>query len=379
MKLALLGDIALIGRYDRLKADDIDRRIQCVKVIVQDCDYVIANLESPLTQIKKTLVCKGVYLRSDPINVSTLKKMGVTHVTLANNHIFDYGKQGAVDTIKTLKAAGIKFVGLGNKPELLRMGNTRVLLDGFCCLSANGVYYGLKPGKTKLMTPDSLERFLKLASQKNCVPIASIHYGVEGVHYPSVEHIRLFREMAEKYNYILHGNHPHAIQGYEKYNDSLLVYAQGKLCFDETPVTSMHLVPREKEEERKCYISIVEVFHGRIKDYKTYTIRDSKESGLVEDRLIGEELKEYKKVLGKSLEELKRKRREELDVQTRNAEKRTIRFYINRMNYKYVGAYLNGRLHARKYNKIIKKYYETESKCRKQLEADDGTRNNQWM
>ena len=360
MRIALLGDIALIGRYDRLKADDVDLRIQCIKDIVQNCDYVIANLESPLNQIKKTLMCKGVYLRSDPINVTSLQKMGVTHVTLANNHIFDYGKLGAVDTIRTLKNAGIKFVGLGNKPELLQVGDSRALLDGFCCLSANGVHYGLSRGKTKILTPDSLEMFLKKANLKNCLPIASIHYGLEGVHYPSVEHVCLFRNMAEKYNYILHGNHPHAIQGYEKYNDSLLVYAQGNLCFDETPVTSIHSVPKETEEERKCYITIVEVVHRNIKDYKTYTIRDSKESGLVEDRLIAEELKEYKTVLGKSLEELKRKRGEELDAQRRNAEERTVRFYINRLNYKYVGAYLNGRLHARKYKKIIKKYDETE-------------------
>ena len=117
MKIALLGDIALIGRYDRTLDNSVDQRIAVIKELVKNCDYVIGNLESPLTSITKTRACKGVYLRSDPTNVETLNQIGVTHVTLANNHIYDYGKKAAKETIKVLKKAGIKYVGLNNKPE----------------------------------------------------------------------------------------------------------------------------------------------------------------------------------------------------------------------------------------------------------------------
>ena len=110
MQIALLGDIALIGRYDRTLDSNVEQRVRVIRQITKYCDFVIANLEAPLTSKTKTHACKGVYLRSDPINVETLRYMGITHVTLANNHIYDYGKQGAEDTIKILKNAGIKYV-----------------------------------------------------------------------------------------------------------------------------------------------------------------------------------------------------------------------------------------------------------------------------
>ena len=129
MKVALLGDIALIGRYDKTITLDTEKRIEIVHNIVNDCDCVIANLESPLTTKTKTTACKGVYLRSDPENVDLLKLMGITHVTLANNHIYDYGKYGAEETIKTLEKAGIKYIGLNNKPEIVKKDNNAIAID----------------------------------------------------------------------------------------------------------------------------------------------------------------------------------------------------------------------------------------------------------
>lgn len=357
MKIALLGDIALIGRYDRLISDDVDKRIASVKKIVRNCDYVIANLESPLTRKQQTFACKGVYLRSDPQNVLTLKRMGVTHVTLANNHIFDYGKKGAEDTIKTLKRAGIKFVGLGYPSELLQTEDTRVLIDGFCCLSANALNYGHSKGHVRLMTPETLEDFLKKAKEKRAIPLVSAHFGLEGLHYPSVEHVYLFRKLAENYDYILHGNHPHAIQGYEQYNKSLLLYAQGNLCFDEATVNSIHCVPKEKDEERKSYISIIEVSGTNLLGHEVHTMTDLRDDRILEDERIREELTLYNSVLKTSLNELSERRQEELAVQKRNATVRNLQFYLNRLNYKYIGAYLNGKIHAKKYRNTICKYY----------------------
>ena len=90
MKIALLGDVSLNGIYDITSSDLVYKRLEKIKKYVKDCDFAIANLESPLTRITKTRVCKGAYLRSDPSNVEVLKYLGITHVTLANNHIFDY-------------------------------------------------------------------------------------------------------------------------------------------------------------------------------------------------------------------------------------------------------------------------------------------------
>ena len=172
MRIALLGDVALIGMFDCTQTQEVFERVEGVKQLVSDCDYVICNLETPLTNKKNTFICKGAYLRSAPENVEVLKRIGVTHVTLANNHIFDYGKQGAQDTISVLEKNHIGYCGLCDDPLLLTDGKDRVLIDGFCCYSANGIYYGDRPLSTQLLSYDSLKRFLNRATTENCLPLA---------------------------------------------------------------------------------------------------------------------------------------------------------------------------------------------------------------
>lgn len=353
MKIALLGDIALIGRYDQSQNFNVGNRIRRVQEAIKGCDFVVGNLESPLTGVRKTYTCKGVYLRSNPENVESLKQLGVTHVTLANNHIFDYWKKGAEETCRVLKRAGIKYVGLNTGAELLTDGKESALLEGFCCLSANALGYGAKPGQVSTMSPDRVEQFLKEAKEKQALAIVSAHYGVEGVHYPANEHIHLFRGFARHYKYVLHGNHPHAIQGYEKVHDSLLIYAQGNLCFDEVLTTSIHSIPKEKEEELKCFISIVDIENGNIKSHQTIAIEDRREDGLVESTEVRDELEQYCEDLKLPLAEINSKRAEELQSQRDSAEARNISFFLKRLNYRYIGAYLNGKRHARKYKKIF--------------------------
>ena len=356
MKIALMGDIALIGRYDRTHTPDVDKRVEVIKQLISECDVVIANLESPLTTKTTTFACKGVYLRSTPANVATLKSIGVTHVTLANNHIYDYGIIGAKETIAVLEKAGIKYVGLNTFPEIIRCGESAIAIDGFCCLSANALNYGNTTGKVKMLSYESMKTFFAFAEKSNCLPIASVHLGLEGIHYPSLEHINLFRTLAEDHTYILHGNHPHAIQGYERVKDSLLIYSQGNLCFDETPITSIHFTPKETLEERKCYISIIEIKQNSIKSCVMIPLTDIGNGILHIDEQVGIELKKYQEALQMPMKMILERRTEEIQRQHETAQKRNIAFYLDRMNYKYIGAYLNGRRNAKAYNKLFKNF-----------------------
>lgn len=356
MKIALLGDIALIGRFDLMQTKNGCERLKAVKEAIKDCDFVVGNLETPLTNIRKTYTCKGVYLRSDPKNVEVLKCLGITHVTLANNHTFDYGKSGAEETCKILEQAGIRYIGLNGGAEMLSDGKEKALLEGFCCLSANALGYGTTQGRVNLMSPERVEHFLKSAENQNAIPIVSAHFGVEGVHFPSIEHLGLFRKLAGQYTYILHGNHPHAIQGYEKRDNSLLIYAQGNLCFDEVTTTSIHSIPGEKAEELKCYLSIIELVGGKIKSHKTIAFEDCREKGLCNSTKVQAELEQYCNDLELPLSEIALKRAEELKQQRAGAEARNLSFFAKRLNYRYIGAYLNGKKHAKEYEKVFKNY-----------------------
>ncbi len=87
-----------------------------VAALFARADYRVLNLEAPLTgeihenRIEKT----GPHLRSlDSTTIPILKKLKVDLVTLANNHILDYGGRGLADTLKALEENNIDSVGAG--------------------------------------------------------------------------------------------------------------------------------------------------------------------------------------------------------------------------------------------------------------------------
>lgn len=359
MKIALLGDMALIGRYDLTKDTKAQERLSVVKNIVKDCDFIIANLESPFTSKKHTLICKGVYLKSDPVNVETLKYLGITHVSLANNHTFDYGVKGAKETIKTLEDNGISYVGLCNEPALLVKDGERALIEGFCCYSANGVRYGHnKKMHLRTLCKEDMVHFLEKAAMLNAFPIVSAHFGIEGVNHPSVEHMNFFRSFTKDHNYVLHGNHPHAIQGYEKHNKSLLYYACGDLCFDDATITSINSPAIQSDDSRRSYITIIDINNNSASHTTTVCISDLPDGFVKINDEVQLQLDSYASDLNKTQSEIKEIRKHKLSASSSSRQKKDMKFIIDRLNLKYIGAYINLKIHTKHYNKLFSNYFQ---------------------
>lgn len=354
MRIGLLGDTALMGIYDRLVADDLEEKLQAVKEYLSDCDFVIANLETPFTKYKKTKACKGVYLRSDPSNVNTLAYLGVTHVSLGNNHCWDYGKVGLADTLKILHDNKITAVGLNMGAALIQKGVDRVLLEGFCCYSANAIHYGNTPHKVAVLSKQNVMRFLEESKKKAAVPILSVHFGVEGVHYPSVEHISMFRELTQFTPFVLHGNHPHVIQGYELIGGSLLLYALGNLCFDSLETTSMRNTRVfQQQKNREHYVAKINVERNTLKEVRFQAFSGWPNGVMRSDDAVQAQLNDISKALALPSVEYNRIRKEALHSQDASSTAKNLQFYLDRLNWRYIGAYVNGSIHAKLYNKVF--------------------------
>ena len=79
----------------------------------EDADFRIINLEAPLTNSKDAIDKVGPSLKCNPKVIDTLKVANIDLVTLANNHIYDYGEKGLYDTIEVLKSHKIGHIGVG--------------------------------------------------------------------------------------------------------------------------------------------------------------------------------------------------------------------------------------------------------------------------
>jgi poly-gamma-glutamate synthesis protein (capsule biosynthesis protein) len=95
--------------------------------IVRDADLVVLNLECCISE-RGEPAAKRFTFRAPPAAVETLAYLGVDCVSLANNHVLDYGTTALLDTFEHLRAAGIAWAGAGADVDEARAPAT---VDGF--------------------------------------------------------------------------------------------------------------------------------------------------------------------------------------------------------------------------------------------------------
>lgn len=117
--------------------------------------------------------------------------------------------------------------------------------------------------------------------------------------------------------------------------------------------TSIHSIPKEGKESHKSIVVLVDVTQNQITGYEVFGITDLDPSSLHESDDVRTEFERYSSVLAQSESEINDLRVQEIRAQNSNAPAHNAAFFRNRLNYRYIGAYINGRRHAKKYRKFI--------------------------
>ena len=134
--LLFTGDVLLsrgVGRViryagaDRLFSPSVDS-------LFATAQMVVANLECPATAIDAPLSKRFVF-RADPAVLPALRRHGITHLNLANNHSIDQGREGLADTYHNIIKAGMTPIGYGATDAeacrpLLLANEPRPVFDG---------------------------------------------------------------------------------------------------------------------------------------------------------------------------------------------------------------------------------------------------------
>jgi poly-gamma-glutamate synthesis protein (capsule biosynthesis protein) len=190
---------------------------QNVKDIFKKDDLTIVNLEGTLTNAVKE-ADKEYKFKGSPLYVNILKDGGIDAVNLANNHSFDYGRQGFDDTVYTLRKAGIGYFGYGY----------RYIKD------VKGIEIGVL-GYTGWSFPNDLKEQIKadISDMKKQVSLVVVcfHWGDEGKYYPNKTQIAIGHYAVDEGADLVLGTHPHVIEGIEKYNGKYIVYSLGNFIF----------------------------------------------------------------------------------------------------------------------------------------------------
>lgn len=239
IKLNIAGDMFLGRRLEPIAKKNPESLFDTkVLKLFSDSDFNILNLESPLTnagnehQILKT----GPNLKASPDTIGVLDLLKANLVTLANNHIYDYGDKGLSDTLELCKRHNISTVGAErtlNKASEIFFTKINQFTIGIVNIAenewgnANDTHGGANPMNI-IANTRSLQEAKKLAD----AVILIIHGGHEYYHYPSPRMVEQYRFYAEQGASIIIGHHSHYISGYEIFEGVPIFYGLGNFLFD---------------------------------------------------------------------------------------------------------------------------------------------------
>lgn len=193
-----------------------------VSNIFSNDDYTLVNLETTFTDSNAKAPKEGEVFynfKGSKEYVNILTKNSIEGVTIANNHIYDYGKQGMIDTVNVLKENNVDICGEGYK--ILR--DIQGVKFGF--LGYTGWEYS-KDLRAKIVSDIN-----ELRKQGAQVVIPYFHWGIERSYEPYDVQQSLARFSVDNGADAVIGSHPHVIQSIESYKGKLIVYSMGNFCF----------------------------------------------------------------------------------------------------------------------------------------------------
>ncbi len=211
-----------------------------------------ANLETPIAPHASSGTRPFVF-DAPPDLLAALKAIGFTVLSCANNHAYDQGRAGLVETVENVKQAGLLPLGAGpdhdtaRAPVVLERNGMRLGFLGYTArLNENLNTSNEHEPETNWAEPARMVREVAALVPKVDVVIVSLHWGTEYALAPDGEQVALAHRLVDAGALIVLGTHPHVLQRIERYDSagaasrrSLIVYSLGNFISNQ----SRHYVP----------------------------------------------------------------------------------------------------------------------------------------
>jgi len=233
--LMALGDIWLARQVaEAIERHGVDHPFARIASTLQTADVVLGNLESPVSTRGQPAENKEVTARAAPEYLDGLVSAGIHVVTLANNHIMDFGRPALEDTLRFLNARGIRHLGAGlspgeaARPLLMKVKEMIISFHAYLCWGEDSRRSRGPAGWNRTRVAQALDRARRQAD----AVIVSLHGGAIFQDYPTVEFIRMAHWAVDHGADAVIGHHPHVIQGIERYRRGVIAYSLGNFLFD---------------------------------------------------------------------------------------------------------------------------------------------------
>ena len=234
-EICIASDWAPIRAFDRIILQDPEAVYGDMLPELRASDLRIANLECPLTRSESAVSKSGSVLKGVPGHIAGLTCVPFDIVTLANNHVFDYGPDAFRETSDLLGAHGIRGLGAGlNReaamaPLVVELGETRIALISF----SEGEDLTAATDKPGVFgwEVEAVEQAVRQARATADLVLVFCHAGVEYIPFPPPYLARALQRVARAGADLVVGHHPHVPQGVQIVDGVPIAYSLGNFVF----------------------------------------------------------------------------------------------------------------------------------------------------
>lgn len=246
MKVIIAGDFAPRARLAKqIEAKRFSEVFpENVREIIKSADVSFVNFESPVVEDGYKPIPKcGPNLHCTTEAAEAVKFAGFTGVTMANNHILDFGADGLYKSVECCKSQGLHVVGVGDNLKdagkvlyVKNDGNILAVIN--CCEHEFSIATETEAGANPL---NPIRQFYTIqeAKKKADYVLVIVHGGHEMFQLPSPRMVETYRFFVDAGADAVVNHHQHCYSGYEVYNGKPIFYGLGNFCFDlEKPVVN---------------------------------------------------------------------------------------------------------------------------------------------
>jgi poly-gamma-glutamate capsule biosynthesis protein CapA/YwtB (metallophosphatase superfamily) len=236
--LAFAGDVNFAGRTARLLAGPATA-FGPVAAVLRPADFAAVNLETAVTG-GGTPQPKTYHFRAPPAAFTALRAAGIDLVTMANNHVLDYGAAGLADTLAAARAARFPYAGIGTSaaaawaPYVRTINGVRFAVVGVSQVAELASSWVATPGRPGEANAIDLPRTLaavRAARRLAPVVIVFMHWGTEGQACPDQAQLALAPQLAAAGASIIIGAHAHMLQGSGWLGRTFVAYGLGNFLW----------------------------------------------------------------------------------------------------------------------------------------------------
>ena len=210
-----------------------------IAAVLRSADFAALNLETAITS-RGTPQPKTYHFRAPAAAFTALRDAGIDLVTMANNHVLDYGPTGLADTLAAAGAARFPYVGIGTSaaaawaPYLTTIKGVKIAVVGVSQvteLASSWVATSTRPGEANAIDLRRTLAAVRAARRLASLVIVFMHWGTEGQACPNPAQLSLARELAAAGADIIVGAHAHMLQGSGWLGRTFVAYGLGNFLW----------------------------------------------------------------------------------------------------------------------------------------------------